>query len=161
MVSAATGVEVVAAMRPARMYKPSRSGNSAAQLAAVLAAVAVRDRLAAASGPERKGLQREYAARVGDVVSVFARATKRLVRGFQGEDYLGQAVSREDMAQAVALGVAEAVARYRPERARGGCVFFVLSRVRFALQQLTGSQRRKYAMVGLEDAGEVGEGRIS
>ena len=141
-----------------RRYRASKTSQAQTQLATVLAAVTVRDELAGAQGAEKRMLQREYQKALGNVVQAFSRAAKKLVRSFQGSDYLGQSLPLEDLAQAVALGVAEAVARYRPERANGGCVRFVLTRVRFALQQLTGSQRKKYDIVGLED---VGEGRIS
>lgn len=153
---ATSTVEPLTATRPARRFKPSKNSQAEAQLAAVLFATALRDKLHASSADLR--LKRDYQLALGNVVAAFSLATKRLARGFQGEDFLGQTVSREDLAQAVALGVAEAVLRYRPERANGGCVRFVLTRVRFALQQLTGSQRKKYDIVGLED---VGEGRIS
>lgn len=155
---ATSTVEPLTATRPARRFKPSKTSQAEAQLAAVLFATALRDRLKLAEGADRRRLKHEYQKALGNVGAAFLRATKKLVRSFQGNDYLGQALPPEDLAQAVALGVAEAVSRYRPERANGGCVRYILTRVRFALQQLTGSQRNKYDMVGLED---VGEGRIS
>lgn len=139
-----------------RQFKPAGGSKRSAQLAAVLAAVEIRDKLAAASGAD-KLLQRKFQRALGDVVQAFAVATKKLVRGFQGQDYLGGQVDRDDLDQAVALGICEAVARYQPAKANGGCVFYVLSRVRFALQQLTGSQRQKHFTTSLEDVSEVSE----
>ncbi len=154
----ATVEPTLAATRPTRRYKPCKSSQSSQQLIAVLAAVKALAELTDATGAEKRRLERKYQQLLGAVVTSFKRATKRLARGFHGLDYLGQAVTKEDLDQAVALGVSEGVARYKPNLAGGGCVNFILSRVRFALQQLTGSQRKKYVMVGLED---VGEGRIS
>lgn len=161
-VSDASSVErTLARAKPAaaKFMRTASGAVAAAQLTTVLAAVAARDRLTIAGEAGRRGARREYQARLADVETAFARPCARLARGFRGVDFLGQPVGEDDLRQAVALGVAEAVSRYRPEKANGGAVFFVLTRVRFALQQLTGCTRKRYALVSLEDL--PGDARVS
>ena len=129
----ATVEPTLAATRPTRRYKPCKSSQSSQQLIAVLAAVKALAELTDATGAEKRRLERKYQQLLGAVVTSFKRATKRLARGFHGLDYLGQAVTKEDLDQAVALGVSEGVARYKPNLAGGGCVNFILSRVRFMI----------------------------
>ena len=158
--------KAVASAKPARKYKASPASNSVAQLAAVLAAVQVRDDLRAATLPQltaelqaaelatKRRLRREYQARLGVVHEEFRAVARRLVGRCVGEDYLGQRIPADDFDQAVGLGIAEAVARYDVAKANGGAVYFVTARLRFALQQLTGSQRLRQNMVGLEELEE-------
>lgn len=164
-------VESVVATTKPRPTTHRRTGSSAvvaAQLAAVLAAVAARDELAALAWcPSWPGLRHttshartEYQQRLGDVVTAFNRVIRAKVARCRGVDYCGSPIDRDDLVAAAQLGVITAVQRFDRSRSNNGCVYYVTSWICWHLQLATGSTREKREEVDGSDYFEAGERRV-
>jgi DNA-directed RNA polymerase specialized sigma subunit len=135
----------------ARTPHPQRHAIHRAQLAAVLAACQTRDQLRepGIAASQKRQLSREYHQRLMTVEDVFSDVARTLLRRFIGNDYTGRPILKEDLKQAVSLGVAEAVHRYDVSKGARGAAFYVEKRILWALQQLTGSTRAKRRVISL------------
>ena len=141
---------VVAATRPQRRRPPiTPNPQGAVQLAAVLAACAARDtyRGQAASPQNRPDLvaaaRRQHQRALEAVVVAFQKSLKLEAGIYATVDSCGRHVEYEDALQTARLGLVDAVDRYDVERRSAGCVWFIVGRVKYTLQQSLLHTKRK------------------
>lgn len=133
---------IVAATKPQRRRPPlTPNPQGAVQLAAVLAACTARDtyRGQAANPPNRPDVvaaaRREHQRKLEAVVVAFQKTLKLEAGLYATVDSCGRHVEFEDALQTARLGLVDAVGRYDAQRGSAGCVWFVVQRVKYRLQQ--------------------------
>lgn len=140
---------VVAAARPRRRPPITPNPQGAVQLAAVLAACEARDtfRGQSTSPPNRPDVvaaaRRQHQRRLDAVVVAFQKTLKREARIYATVDSCGRRVEFDDALQTARLGLVDAVARYDSERGSSGCVWFIVQRIKYNLQQSLLHTKRK------------------
>lgn len=142
MTPATSTVEAAAAASRMRRRPPiTPNPQGAIQLAAVLAACAVRDtyRGQSSSPPNRPDIveaaRRQHRRALEAVLLAFDRTIRCEARRYATIDSCGRHVEYEDALQTARLGLVDAVDRYDVERGSSGCVWFMVQRVKYRLQQ--------------------------
>lgn len=140
---------VVAATKPRRRPPITPNPQGAVQLVAVLAACTERDtyRGQAASPQNRPDLveaaRRRHQRALDGVVVAFQRTLKLEANTYATVDSCGRHVEFEDALQTARLGLVDAVDRYDAERGSAGCVWFIVQRIKYTLQQSLLHTKRK------------------